>query len=288
MDRKIKIKIKEYFFITVGIIIVALSQYFFLIPHDIAAGGAMGIAMITNNYFPFLSVGFIMLIVNIILFTIAFLTIGSKFGVKTIYASLGLSGTISILEKVFPIQAPITNDILLSTIIGTILSGLGMAVIFDNNASSGGTDILAKIINRYLHIDIGKSLLIIDFVVTLFAALTFGVEKGLYAIVAVISNGYFIDYAIEGFNVAMQVFIMSDEIEVISDYIMNELERGVTFFTGQGAYSGEEKRIMYTVISRRQFIRLREYIKSVDPKAFISVSASHEVLGEGFTEIDDE
>ena len=86
----------------------------------------------------------------------------------------------------------------------------------------------------------------------------------------------------------MQVFIMSDEIEVISDYIMNELERGVTFFTGQGAYSGEEKRIMYTVISRRQFIRLREYIKSVDPKAFISVSASHEVLGEGFTEIDDE
>ena len=248
----------------------------------------MGIAMITNNYFPFLSVGFIMLIVNIILFTIAFLTIGSKFGVKTIYASLGLSGTISILEKVFPIQAPITNDILLSTIIGTILSGLGMAVIFDNNASSGGTDILAKIINRYLHIDIGKSLLIIDFVVTLFAALTFGVEKGLYAIVAVISNGYFIDYAIEGFNVAMQVFIMSDEIEVISDYIMNELERGVTFFTGQGAYSGEEKRIMYTVISRRQFIRLREYIKSVDPKAFISVSASHEVLGEGFTEIDDE
>lgn len=171
---------------------------------------------------------------------------------------------------------------------GTAMSGLGMAIIFNHNASTGGTDIIARIINKFTHLDIGKALLVTDFLVTLAAALTFGIQKGMYAFIAVISNGFIIDYAIAGFNIAMQVFVMSSQADIISEYIMNELERGVTFFEGKGAYSGKKMNIVYSILSRKEFIKLREYIKEIDPKAFITVSDAHEVLGEGFKGIDSE
>jgi uncharacterized membrane-anchored protein YitT (DUF2179 family) len=278
--------VKQYAIITIGIIIVALSLHLFLIPNDIAAGGVMGIAMVINKYIHILDVGQLMLIMNIILFIIAFIVLGTGFGVKTIYSSLGLSGSIWALERLYPVKAPLTSDLLLAAVMGTIISGLGMAIIFNQNASTGGTDIIAKILNRYVHMDIGKSLLITDFVVTFFAALTFGVEKGMYALLAVISNGFIIDYAIAGFNIVMQAFVMTTRADVISEYILNELGRGVTFFTGQGGYSGNELKIIYTVLSRKEFIRLRGFIKTVDSKAFITVSDAHEVLGEGFKMID--
>lgn len=274
--------LKQYTIITIGFIIVALSLHLFLIPNNIAAGGAMGLAMVINHYIPALHVGPLMLILNILLFIIAFLVLGSRFGIKTIYASLGLSGAIWIFEHIIPMQNPLTNDLLLSAIMGTLGSGVGMAVIFNANASTGGTDIIAKIIHKYLHIDIGRSLLITDFSITLMAAFAFGVEKALYALLAVITNGYIIDYAIEGFNVAMEVFIMTSKPDIISEYIINDLDRGVTHFLGQGGYSKKELKVIYTVISRKEFIKLRGFIREVDPKAFITVSDAHEVLGEGF------
>lgn len=280
--------IKQYITITFGILIVALSLHFFMIPNDIAAGGAMGIAMVINHYLPVFGVGQTMLFINIILFIIAFITLGSGFGVKTIYASLGLSGIIWGLERITPMQKPLTADLLLAAIMGTIISGIGMAIIFNCDASTGGTDILAKILNRYLHIDIGKSLLITDFIITFFASVTFGIEKGLYALIAVILNGYIIDYTIQGFNISMQVFIMTARPDIISEFVMNELERGVTHFSGQGGYSGRQLKIVYTVLSRKEFIKLREFIRKVDPKAFITVSDAHDVLGEGFKGIDTE
>ena len=279
-------KIKDYLIISLGIIIVALSLHLFLIPNEIAAGGVMGLSMIISSYIPVLNVGQLMLIMNAILFIIAFIVLGSSFGVKTIYASIGLSGFIWLLEKLLPMQHPLTQDLMLAAVMGTLASGIGMAIIFNHNASTGGTDIIAKILNKYFDLDIGKSLLVTDFVVTLLAALTFGIEKGLYALFAVIINGFIIDYSIEGFNIVMQIFVMTTRSEIISEYVMSELGRGVTFFTGQGGYSGNELKIVYTVLSRKEFIKLRAYIREVDPKAFITVSDAHEVLGEGFKGID--
>lgn len=278
--------IKQYGVITIGFVIVALSLHFFLIPNDIAAGGATGLAMVINHYIPVFHLGPLMVILNVLLFIIAFLVMGSRFGVKTIYASLGLSGTIWIFEHIIPVHSVLSNDLLLSTIMGTLGSGIGMAVIFNENASTGGTDIIAKIIHKYMHIDIGRSLLITDFTITLLAAFAFGVQKALYALLAVIANGYIIDYAIEGFNVAMEVFIMTSKPDTISEYVINELDRGVTHFLGQGGYSKKEYKVIYTVISRKEFIKLRGFIKEVDPKAFITVSDAHEVLGEGFKGLD--
>lgn len=278
--------VREYAIITMGVIIVSLALHLFLIPNDIAAGGVTGIAMVINRYMPFLEVGLLMMMMNIILFIIAFIILGGSFGIKSIYASLGLSGTIWVLEHFFSMGYPVTNDLLLSAVIGTMMSGLGMAIIFNHNASTGGTDIIAKILNKYLHIDIGKSLLVTDFCVTFLAALTFGIEKGLYAFIAVVSNGFIIDYSIAGFNIVMQVFIMTSESGIIADFIIKELERGVTFFKGQGGYSKRELNIVYTVLSRKEFIRLRGFVRQVDPRAFISVSDAHEVIGEGFKRID--
>lgn len=281
-----KKKLGDYAVITLGVVIVAIALHIFLIPNDIAAGGVTGIAMVINRYVPVLRVGMLMLVMNLILLIISFIVLGGSFGIKTIYSSLGLSSIIWLLERMFPIGRPLTDDLLLAAIIGTMLSGLGMAIIFNANASTGGTDIIAKILNKYIHVDIGKALLVTDFIVTLLAAITFGIEKGLYALIAVIINGFIIDYSIAGFNIVTQVFIMTSKPESVAKYIIDEMGRGVTFFTGQGGYTGTDMKIVYTVLSRKEFIRLRELIREIDPRAFITVSNAHEVLGEGFKGID--
>ncbi|CDF57704.1 YitT family protein [Thermobrachium celere] len=278
--------VKEYVLITLGIFLVAVGIYYFLVPSDLAAGGVSGLAIVINKFFPAIPVGLLMLGMNIVLFIIAFIVIGSNFGAKTIYSSLGLSAMIWCLERIYPISQPIVDDLLLQLLFGILISGIGMGIVFNQNASTGGTDIIAKIINKFFHIDIGKSLLLSDFLITLAAGLTFGPKIGMYALLGVVINGLVIDNVIQGLNVCKQVTIISEKSEEIKKYIIEELGRGVTIYDGRGAYTGEKKEVLMTIISRKEFIRLREYIKELDKRAFISVSNVHEVLGEGFTEIE--
>jgi len=274
--------LKEYAIITCGVVLLAIGLHFFLIPAELAAGGAMGISMLIGHYVTSLDIGLLMLLVSIALFVIAFVALGVGFGTKTIYASLGLSALVWLLERLLPLHEPLTSDLLVAALMGTAISGAGMGVIFNQGASSGGTDILAKIINKYTHLDIGKSLLVTDAVITLLAASVFGLEKGLYALLAVIFNGSVVDYTVQGLNVAMQVFIMTSRPDAIARFIMDQLERGVTLFRAQGGYSGRELNVIYTVLNRREFVSLKNFIMQEDPKAFVTVSHAHEVLGEGF------
>ncbi|MCM8710173.1 YitT family protein [Clostridium sp. SYSU_GA19001] len=278
-------KFKEYLLITMGFLLVALSLELFLVPNKIAAGGVSGIAIIINSIFPVFDVGFLMLGMNIILFIIGFLVIGNKFGAKSIYASLGLSGAIWIMDRFELYNRVLTKDLLLASVFGTLLSGIGMAMVFNQNASTGGTDILAKILNKFFHLDIGKSLLAVDFVVTLFAGVSFGADIAMYALLAVIVNGFVIDNVIEGLNSCKEVMIISSKLEEIGNYIIKELDRGYTIFHGKGGFTGKNTKILYTVLYRRQFIKLKKFIKEIDSKAFITISESHEVLGEGFKDI---
>ena len=278
-------KIKEYAIITFGIILVALSVEYFYAPNKIAAGGVTGAAIVINAVMPSLSIGMLTLVLNVALFVVAFVFIDGKFGVKTIYASLGLSIIIWILEKFFnPIA--VTNDLMMATVFGTLISAVGMAFVFNENASTGGTDILAKILNKFFHLDIGKSLLVVDFVITFASILIFGINVGLYAMLSVILLGLIVDRLIEGFNVCKSVFIISKKNDEISKYIINTLDRGCTFLKGMGAYTCQENDVLYAVISRNQFIKLKKFIKEIDPQAFITVGEVHEVLGEGFKNID--
>lgn len=277
--------LKEYFIITFGVWFIACGINFFLVPHNLAAGGLSGLAMVINHYIPRLNVGVIMIIGDIFFFIIGFIFIGKSFGIKTIYSSLMLSTTISILQFFVPLTEPISQDILISLIFGILLSAFGMAIVFNHGAATGGTDIPAKILNKYAHIEIGKGLLIIDFIVTMMALVAFGATTGLYAILGVILNGYIIDFIIDGFNLIKRVEVISGKSQEIQQFILNELQRSATIYSAVGAYDHKKKDVIVTVMGKKEFMRLRNYLKEKDPSAFIITYNVHEVLGEGFSDI---
>ncbi|MBZ9622379.1 YitT family protein [Clostridium sp. FP2] len=279
--------IKEYILITIGLALVAVGFYFFLVPNNLAVGGVSGLAMIINLYVRALSIGAIMLVLNLILFIIGFIFIGSSFGVKTIYSSLGLSGMIWILEKTCPMSGSITNDLFLELIFGILIGAVGLGMVFNQNASTGGTDIIAKILYKYFHLDIGKALLLSDFLVTILAGIAFGPKIGMYALLGVIINGFTIDAVIAGMNICKKVEVVSSRGEEIKRYIIEELGRGATLYTAKGAYTNEEKEVITTVLGKKEFIKLKIYIKEIDKKAFIITYNVHEILGEGFKDINE-
>lgn len=186
---------KEYFLLTLGVILVAFGIQYFYAPNEIAGGGLSGMALVISHYIPRLSVGTIILIGNIILFVISFILIGGDFGLKTIYASFMLSFVMDFMEKVLHSYA-LTTNMLLAIISGTIIIATGLGIAFAINASTGGTDILAKILNKYTKFNIGISLLIVDLFVVVCGGLTFGLDKGIYSLLAVIANGLIVDTVI--------------------------------------------------------------------------------------------
>lgn len=283
MDRRI---LKDYSIITIGVILVAISVEYFFAPNNLAAGGVTGFAIVVNNFVPSLGVGIITLIINIILFAVAFMFIGGNFGGRSIYASLMLSVIMWIIEKFFNPFA-ITQDLVIATVFGTLISAFGMALVFNANSSTGGTDILAKIMNKFLHMDIGKALLLVDLVITLSGAYVFGLDLGFYSMLSVIILGISVDKFIEGFNTCKQVIIISDHTEKISKFILEELNRSYTAIRGVGGFSKKESFIIYTILNRNEFIKLKKHIREVDKRAFITVGEVHEVLGEGFSQLEE-
>ena len=247
--------IKEFALITIGIFLVAISVVYFFEPNNIAAGGITGLAIVINHYIPFISIGPLVLMMDAILFIVALIVLGAKFGAKTIYSSFLLSTSMWIMQTFIPIN--ITNDLILATIFGTLISAVGMAIVFNANASTGGTDIIAKILNKFFHIEIGKSLLIVDFLVTLLGAVTFGINIGLYGLLAVIINGVVIDNIIAGFKTKSEITIISEKNKEISKFILDDLERGCTFIKGIGGFTGKDTSILYTVLDRNEFIKLK-------------------------------
>ena len=277
---------KDFLLITIGILLVAISVVYFFEPNNIAAGGITGLAIVINHYIPFISIGPLVLIMDATLFVIALIVIGPKFGAKSIYCSLLLSTSMWVMQKFFSFT--ITNDLMLATIFGTLIAAAGMAIVFNANASSGGTDIIAKILNKFFHFNIGKSLLMVDFLVTLLGAITFGINMGLYGLLSVIVNGVVIDKIIAGFKVKSEITIISNRNKEISQYILNDLERGCTFIKGVGGFTGKDTSLLYTVLDRSEFIKLKNHISSIDKNAFITVGEVHEVMGEGFKGIDED
>lgn len=275
-------QIRDYAIITFGVFLVAFALYFFMMPNDVAAGGVNGIAMIMNVVIPAIPVGAFMVMVNIILFVVAFLIIGRDFGARTIYSSFLLSGIIWVLGKVYPVQKPFTNDVLLELFFGIFIQAIGLAIVFNENASTGGTDIIAKILNKYFHINLGKGVLMSDLVVTLLACLTFGFQKGLYAILVVTLNGIFIDKAIEGLNACKEVRIISPKNAEIQKFILDEIGRGATIYYAKGAYSEGKIEVLTTIVDTREFVKIKNYISSIDKAAFVSVIDAYETLGDGF------
>lgn len=274
--------IKKFIFINLGTIIMALGLYIFLIPPQLAVGGITGLSMVIKTFFPSINLGFLMLCFNIILFLLGFILIGKEFGGYTIYSSLILSVTIGIFEIILPSEKILINDLFLNLIFGILIQGIGMAIIFYNNASTGGTDIIAKIINKYIKIEIGKALILSDSIITLLAGLTFGLELGLYAFLGVLINGFVIDVVIEKFDTKIYTSIITNEYEQISTYIKNDLNRGVTYLNAIGGYSNDTRLIINTVLTKKEYNKLKNTLSDIDKDAFVVVNLAHEVLGNGF------
>ncbi len=277
-----KKKIKEFVLVTIGAAIVAMGLSFFLIPADLATGGVTGLAMVINHVLPQFEIGSILFVLNVILFVVGFIAIGPQFGAKTIYTSFLLSGLVYVFDSMITLKEPLVDDLLVNLIVGIIISGIGLGIVFNQNASTGGTDIIAKILNKYFHTDIGKSLLMADMVVVLLASFVFGIELAIYALLGVILNGIIVDNVIEGFSMKVSVSVISDHSEEIQKFIYEELNRGATIYTAKGGYTSSNKEIVNSVMGKKEFVRLRMYVKSIDEKAFVTVANVREVLGEGF------
>jgi uncharacterized membrane-anchored protein YitT (DUF2179 family) len=272
--------LKEYGIITIGLILVLISFEFFFFPNKIASGGVSGLALVINNILGF-DTGVVMIVCNAILFILAFVLIGGNFGIKSMYAAFGLSFALSIIEKNYVVPA-VTNNLMLASIFGSVLLALGSAIMLTQDATTGGTSITAKILNKYAHIDFGKGLLISDSIVIMLAMYTFGTELALFGLLSIYLTGNLIDKFIDGLNMSKQVMIFTEQEQLVSDYIIKDIDRGCTVFYGKGGYTGKHSCMILTILNRSQFIKLKKFIKDNDSDAFITVNETSEVLGKGF------
>ncbi|HHW32120.1 MAG TPA: YitT family protein [Clostridiaceae bacterium] len=294
-----KKKFLDYLIITVGSVIIAISINIFLSPYKIAPGGVTGIATviyhISKGKFP---LGITMFAINAPLFFMGIKIIGTKFAFRSLYGTISLSLIIDIMQpfatsfsqKYLLMFDDVSSapDLLLYSIFGGALMGVGLALVFRAGATTGGTDLAAAIVNRFMPtITIGQSLLFIDTVVIILAALFFhSVKLALYATVTLFISSKFIDIIIEGVNYAKAVLIISDKSDEIASKIMYELDRGVTALKGMGMYTRSEKQVLYCIIHRNEITRLKEIVKKVDTSAFVILTEVREVLGEGFKDYD--
>lgn len=275
-------KILSFLLINLGAFFVSINVHFFLSPNNLATGGVSGLSIIMNDLFPGLSIGTFMILVNIVLFMIGFVFLGSGFGAKTIYASFALAFFVWVLEKFAPMSQPLSDDILIQLIIGQCIAATGMAIVFNQQASTGGTDIIAMIFNKYLNIEVGRGVLLADLSIALSSAVLFGPQVGMYAFFGVIINGFVIDYALQQFNSNKEIVIISSHSDEIKSYIVHELGRGATIHTATGAFTSDRKEVITTILGRKDFTKLKGYITQVDNKAFITVHTMNEILGQNF------
>ncbi len=284
---------KDYLWIILGSIITAAAINLFLVPYKIAPGGVTGIATViyylSGEKFP---VGTTMLVLNIPLFIFGMKFIGGRFTVRTLFSTIFLSVVIDLSEpftRLFGAQLALEKlsaspDYLLYSIFGGFFMGLGLGLVFKSGATTGGTDLAARIVHHFSPgLTMGKLLLWIDSAVILFAAISFkSFLLALYAILSLYISSKIIDVILEGVNFAKAVFIISEFPDEIAQSIMKELDRGVTALYGTGMYTGKEKRVLYCILQRGQLATLKELVKKIDPKAFIILGEVTEVLGEGF------
>lgn len=275
--------LKKFFIVTLGSLIVSSALYLFMVPYNLTVGGTAGLAIALTKFIPGIPVGIFLLFINVILFALAFLVIGREFGGFSIYSTVVLSLLLAFFEKTFPNVKPLVDTKFMSLILGVGFIAIGVAVTLNQNASTGGTDIVAKILNKYLHIDLSKGVFIADFVVIFIGTLAYGIEAGLYGLVGVVLNAIVIDKVLTGYKTRIKVLINSNKWEEINNYILYDIIRGSTLYEAKGGFNKNEKIIIETVVTRSEYIKLINFIKKEDPNAFVSVFTISEVLGEGFT-----
>ncbi|MBQ2942183.1 MAG: YitT family protein [Clostridia bacterium] len=277
-------KIKNFLLMTSGCVLLALGVYFFKIPNGFATGGVTGIATVLAKIIP-VSPAVLIWSFNIILMIIGFLFLGKGNGIKTVYCSMFYSAITYILELFLPLSSALTDQPFLELVYAMLLTSVGSAMIFNADASSGGTDIVALILKKYTAIDVGKALLIVDFFVAASSFAVFGIKTGLYSLLGLFSKAFIVDAVIENLNTCKYFVVITDKREEISEYIIKTLHHGVTVNAATGEFTGDNKTMIHTVCKRSEAIKLRNKIREADPHAFIIITTSSEIIGRGFRSV---
>ncbi len=277
MNNKILKYLKEYLIITVGCFFYAVSINYFFISNHLAEGGVAGICLILFYLFK-LPVGIMYFVINIPLLIMGWKLVGGDFLFKTLYGTSCLSFLITLTETW---KGP-SNDIMLGSIYGGVLIGIGLGLIFMVNGSTGGTDVVARILNRYFDIPLGRTMLILDVVILGIAAIFFGKEIVMYTLISMTIVSKAIDYFQDGYTKAKGITIISSKSEEIKERIMNETGRGTTIIKGEGGFTGNEIDLLFCVVSKFEVTKVKTIVKETDSFAFLTISDVSEVLGEGF------
>ena len=274
--------LREWLLITFGILIMSAGIYFFKFPNHFSTGGVTGIAIVLGHYIPSITPATLVTIINVALLILGFAVFGKSFGIRTVYASLLMSGVLELLEALCPMDAPMTSQPLVELLFAVGLPAVGSAILFNLDASSGGTDIPAMILRKYTSLNIGAALLCSDIIITVSACFAFGMETGLFSILGLIIKSLFVDMVMDNLMTKKCFQIITSCPEPIERYITGTLHRGATQLHGEGVFTHEGKTVLLAVVSRHEAVQLRNFIRENDPGAFLIITSSTEIIGKGF------
>ena len=268
--------LKEFAIINIGTAIVAAAVYFFMLPGHLTVGSGTAVAMVISNFID-LPVSVINLVMNIVLLLLGYLLVGPEFGIKTVYCSILMPLFLALFEVLFPDFQSITGDQLLDVICYILVVGVGLAMLFPLNASSGGLDIVAKIMNKYLHMDLGQAMSVSGIIVALSSAIVYDKQTVVISVLGTYFGGMVVDHFIFGFNIKRRVCIISPRLEEITQYILHDLHSGATLNEIIGAYDNTPRREIITIVDNQEYRKLMDYVKKTDPKAFVTVYSVNEI-----------
>lgn len=280
--QKLRKELKEWLLLTLGTLLIAGGVYFFKFPNNFSTGGVSGLSVILGHYFPWITPGTFVTIINMALLLIGFLVFGRSFGVRTAYVSMLMSGFIWVMERILPLAAPMTHQPFMELLFAVGLPAVGSAILFNLDASSGGTDIVAMLLKKYTNLNIGNALMCSDCAITLMACVAFGMETGLFCILGLIIKSVMVDMVLENINTHKCFHIITAHPEPIVDFITTSLKRGATELHGEGAFTHEGRTVLLTVVNRREAVLLRRQVKQLDPSAFLLITNTGEIIGKGF------
>lgn len=262
--------IKETSILTVGVAIIAAAVYFFLVPSHASVSSISGLGIVLSNFIP-LPLSAITMILNVVLLIIGFFTCGREFGVKTVYTSVMLPLFLGVFEGIFPDFGSMTNSQELDVLCYVLVVSVGLSILFNRNASSGGLDIVAKIMNKYLHMDLGKAMSLSGMCVALSAALVYDKKTVVLSLLGTYFNGLVLDHFIFDHNIKRRVCIITKKEEELRQFIIHDLHSGATIYEAIGAYNMEKRHEIITIVDKGEYQKLMKFINQEDPKAFITV-----------------
>lgn len=260
----------EILILTAAVAIIAAAVYFFLVPSHTSVSSISGLGIVLSNFVP-LPLSAITMILNVVLLIIGFFTCGREFGVKTVYTSIMLPVFLGLFEKIFPDFGSMTNSQELDVLCYTLVVSVGLSILFNRNASSGGLDIVAKIMNKYLHMELGKAMSLSGMCVALSAALVYDKKTVVLSILGTYFNGIVLDHFIFDHNIKRRVCIITKKEEELRQFIVRDLHSGATIYEATGAYNMEKRNEIITIVDKGEYQKLMKYINQEDPEAFITV-----------------